>query len=86
LPVLLAVALLKDRRGVIDVRLPISGSLDDPQFSVIGIVFLVINLIVKAPRRCAARGGVRRRRGARLPEFAPGSAALDGDDIGKPRT
>lgn len=49
LPVLLAVALLKDRNGVIDVNLPISGSLDDPQFSVGGIVLrLVINLITRA--------------------------------------
>ncbi len=49
LPVLLAVALLKDRNGVIDVNLPISGSLDDPQFSVGGIVLrLVLNLITKA--------------------------------------
>ncbi|MFO1306226.1 MAG: DUF748 domain-containing protein [Burkholderiales bacterium] len=49
LPVLLAVALLKDSRGVIDVRLPISGSLDDPQFSMWGLVLQVIgNLIGKA--------------------------------------
>jgi hypothetical protein len=49
LPVLLAVALLKDRNGVIDVDLPISGSLDDPQFSVGGIVWrIIINVITKA--------------------------------------
>jgi hypothetical protein len=48
-PVLLAVALLKDRNGVIDVNLPISGSLDDPQFSVGGIVLqLVLNIITRA--------------------------------------
>ncbi|MGE5305570.1 MAG: DUF748 domain-containing protein [Alphaproteobacteria bacterium] len=49
LPVLLAVALLKDRNGVIDVNLPISGSLDDPQFSVGGIVLkIILNIITKA--------------------------------------
>jgi Domain of Unknown Function (DUF748) len=49
LPVLLAVSLLKDRNGVIDIDLPISGSLDDPQFSVGGIVLrLVINIITRA--------------------------------------
>jgi len=49
LPVLLAVALLKDRNGVIDVDLPISGSLDDPQFSVGGIVLkIIVNLITRA--------------------------------------
>ena len=49
LPVLLAVALLKDRNGVIDVNMPISGSLDDPKFSIGGIVIRIIfNLITKA--------------------------------------
>ncbi|HXG52511.1 MAG TPA: DUF748 domain-containing protein [candidate division Zixibacteria bacterium] len=49
LPVLLAVALLKDRNGVIDVDLPIAGSLDDPQFSVGGIILrIVINIVAKA--------------------------------------
>jgi uncharacterized protein involved in outer membrane biogenesis len=49
LPVKLAVALLKDRNGVIDVGLPISGSLDDPQFSIGGIVLkLIFNIISKA--------------------------------------
>lgn len=49
LPVLLAVALLKDSNGVIDVNLPIGGSLDDPQFSIGGLVVrMIVNLIVKA--------------------------------------
>ncbi len=49
LPVLLAVALLKNRQGEIDINLPISGSLDDPQFSVGGILWrVVVNLVTKA--------------------------------------
>jgi len=49
LPVTLAVALLKNRRGEIDINLPISGSLDDPQFSMGGlIVKVIVNLFVKA--------------------------------------
>ena len=49
LPVLLAVALLKDRNGVIDVNLPISGSLDNPEFSVGGIILrIIINIITRA--------------------------------------
>jgi len=86
LPVTLAVALLKDRNGVIDVNLPISGSLDDPQFSVIGIVFQVIgNLIVKAVTAPFALLGAAFGGGEELAylEFAPGSAALDGEDVGK---
>ena len=49
LPVLLAVALLKDRNGVINVNLPISGSLDSPEFSVGGIILrIIINIITRA--------------------------------------
>ena len=49
LPVRLAVALLADRNGVIDVDLPLSGSLNDPQFSIGPLIFkAVINLIAKA--------------------------------------
>ncbi|MDZ7857974.1 DUF748 domain-containing protein [Sphaerotilus sp.] len=49
LPVLLAVALLQDRNGVIDLDLPIGGSLNDPQFSVFGLVLKVIgNVLTKA--------------------------------------
>jgi hypothetical protein len=45
----LAVSLLTDRNGVIDINLPISGSVNDPQFSVWGLVFQVIgNLLSKA--------------------------------------
>ena len=49
LPVLLAVALLKDRNGVIDIDLPISGSLDDPQFSIGSIIWrIIVNILTKA--------------------------------------
>jgi hypothetical protein len=49
LPVMLAVALLRDRNGVIDINLPIGGSLNDPQFSVGGIIVkVIVNLITKA--------------------------------------
>jgi len=49
LPVRLAVALLADSDGVIDVDLPLSGSINDPQFSIGPLIWKAIgNLIVKA--------------------------------------
>ncbi len=82
LPVLLAVALLKDSRGVIDVELPIGGSLDDPEFSVGGlIVRVIVNLMTKAATEpfallSAAFGG-----GEELSTlaFPAGSARIDAD-------
>ncbi len=49
LPVKLAVALLKDTKGLIDLRLPVKGRIDDPEFSVGGIILTMItNTISKA--------------------------------------
>ncbi|MBI5576376.1 MAG: DUF748 domain-containing protein [Deltaproteobacteria bacterium] len=49
LPVKLAVALLKDRRGEINLDIPVNGSLDDPKFSVGSIILkIVLNLLAKA--------------------------------------
>jgi hypothetical protein len=49
LPVKLAVALLADRNGLINLDLPISGSLNDPQFSLGPLIGkVIINMIVKA--------------------------------------
>ena len=49
LPVLFAVALLKNSRGEIKLHLPISGSLNDPQFSVGSVVGKALfNLVKKA--------------------------------------
>jgi uncharacterized protein involved in outer membrane biogenesis len=80
LPVLLAVALLKDRNGVIDINLPVSGSINDPKFSVGGIIWKVIlNLLTKAlmsPFSLLAGGA-----GAAdlsVVEFQPGTAVVTG--------
>ncbi|WP_416422412.1 DUF748 domain-containing protein [Pseudomonas sp. App30] len=49
LPVKLAVALLKDVNGQINIELPITGDLNNPQFSVMPIVWQTLrNLVVKA--------------------------------------
>ena len=49
LPVSLAIALLKDRKGMINLDLPVSGRLDDPKFSVTGVIIQSLrNLATKA--------------------------------------
>jgi hypothetical protein len=88
LPVTLAVALLKDRNGVIDINLPISGSLDDPQFSLGGIIVkVIVNLIVKAVTAPFALIGSLFGGGEELSylEFAPGLATLGGGEAAKLR-
>ena len=82
LPILRAVALLKDRHGVIDIQLPISGSLDDPQFSVGDLIGGVItNLITKAvtaPFALLASAFGSDEELSTL-SFAPGSASIAPD-------
>jgi hypothetical protein len=83
LPVQLATALLADSQGVIDLDLPISGSLNDPQFSIGPIIFkAIINLIGKAitaPFSLLARalGGGDGGQDLSQVAFAPGSAQLN---------
>jgi len=49
LPVKLAIALLKNRNGEIKLDIPVSGSLDDPKFSIWRIIVqVIVNLITKA--------------------------------------
>ncbi len=49
LPIRLAVALLKDTEGKIDIELPISGDLNNPEFSVAPIVWQTLrNLLLRA--------------------------------------
>ncbi len=82
-PVLLAVSLLKDRNGVIDINLPVSGSLSDPEFSIGGVILrVIVNLLAKAitsPFALIAHafGGNAEELG--YIEFAPGSSTLTDD-------
>ena len=80
LPLKLAVALLKDRNGVIDIDLPVQGSLDDPQFRLGPIIWkAVVGLLGKIVTSPFTLLGKLFGGGADLSsvEFAPGSAALD---------
>ncbi len=81
LPVKMAVALLRNRQGEIDLNLPVSGDLDDPEFSVGGIIVKVfINLITKAVTSPFALIGSLAGGGGtdlNLVNFALGRAGLD---------
>lgn len=49
LPIRLAIALLKDPEGRIDIELPISGDLNNPQFSIAPIIWQTLkNLVLRA--------------------------------------
>jgi hypothetical protein len=80
LPVKLAISLLKNSRGEIDVNIPVSGSLSNPEFSIGGLIWhAVLNLLQKAVTApfsllAHAFGGNGEELG--YVEFDPGSAEL----------
>lgn len=80
LPVRLAVALLKNLKGEIDLNLPVKGSLNDPQFSIGEVVFKALgNLILKAvasPFTAVASLFTEQEAFAGTLEFEAGSSAL----------
>ena len=80
LPVKFATALLKDRHGVINLDVPVAGTLDDPTFRIGPIVWQVIkNIIVKAVTAPFALLGslFAGAEEAQFVDFAPGDASLD---------
>ena len=89
LPVKLAVALLKDRDGVIDLNLPVTGSLDDPKFKLGPIIWKVfVNILEKAVTAPFALLGSLFGGGPDLQfvDFEPGAAGLDPVGVEKTRS
>ncbi|MFJ4155163.1 DUF748 domain-containing protein [Pseudomonas sp. NPDC089752] len=84
LPIRLAVALLKDTEGKISIELPVTGDLNNPQFSVMPIVWQTLrNLVLRAAQApfkfiggLIAGGGSEDLGNV---SFAAGSSELSGD-------
>lgn len=88
MPIRLATTLLKDKNGVIDIHLPVTGSLDDRKFSLWPVISQILGNTIKkavtAPFRVfgALFAGVEK---AQYVDFSLGSAALpaaSGDALG----
>ncbi|VVN90261.1 DUF748 domain-containing protein [Pseudomonas fluorescens] len=84
LPIRLAIALLKDTDGKISIELPVSGDLNNPQFSVMPIVWQTLrNLVLRAAQAPfkfiggLVSGGGSEELGTVA--FAPGSSDLSKD-------
>lgn len=86
LPVRLAVALLKDTKGTISIELPVQGNLNDPQFSVMPIVWQTLrNLVLRAAQApfkfIGGLVGGSQEDLSRI-AFQPGTSELDGQARG----
>jgi hypothetical protein len=89
LPVNLAISLLKNRKGEITLNVPVKGDLDDPVFSVGGVVFkVIINLIAKAATSPFALLGALIPDGEDLQyvDFTSGSSVIEGENAKKAET
>ncbi len=88
LPVKLAVSLLKDRNGVIDLNLPVAGSLDDPTFRLAPIIWKVfVNILEKAVTAPFALLGSLFGGGPDIQfiDFQPGASTMDPAALDKAR-
>jgi len=84
IPMKLAVALLKDRQGVIDLQLPVGGSLDDPKFRLGPIIWkALLGLLTKVVTAPFAALGALFGGGEELAnvDFQPGSAELAASQV-----
>ncbi len=85
LPVRLAVSLLKNSRGEINLNLPISGTLSDPKFSIGGVIWnAILNILARAVSApfsliASAVGGSGSAEQLGYVEFAPGVSDLSPD-------
>ena len=88
LPVRLAVALLKDRQGKIELELPVEGNLDDPNFrygkAVMHVLVNVITKIITSPfTALGSLFGGGNAEDVSYQDFAPGSSELAAQNLKK---
>ena len=87
LPVPFAVALLKDRRGLIDIDLPVRGDMNSPEFSYGGLILqALVNIITKvATSPFAALGNLVGGSSEELQyvEFTPGTTEISKSEVEK---
>ena len=90
LPVPLVVGLLKDRKGMIEIDMPIRGNLNDPDFKygkvVISTLLNLLTKVVASPFSLMGKlvpGGGEDEEGLQFIEFQPGSASLTDEDMKK---
>lgn len=90
LPVPLVVGLLKDRKGQIEIDMPIRGNLNDPDFKygkvVISTLLNLLTKVVASPFSLMGKlvpGGGENEEGLQFIEFQPGSTSLTDEDLKK---